>query len=79
MVDPVKVTVENKAGTLVIPAQLRTYIDPSGEFKPVATSGAKPIETQYVKGFKQIPEVGGQAVLGRQGRESTPWLTERNG
>ncbi len=24
-------------------------------------------------------EVGGQAVLGRQGRESTPWLTERHG
>ena len=24
-------------------------------------------------------KVGGQAVLGRQGRESTPWLTERHG
>ena len=25
------------------------------------------------------PQVGGQAVLGRQGRESTPWLTKRHG
>ena len=24
-------------------------------------------------------EVGGQAVLGRQGNEPTPWLTERHG
>ena len=55
VVDPVKVTFDNKTGTLVIPAQLRNYIDSSGEFKPVATSGAKPIETQYVKGFNQLP------------------------
>ena len=27
----------------------------------------------------KIESVGGQAVLGRQGRESTPWLTKRNG
>ena len=27
----------------------------------------------------KVYEVGGQAVLGRQGRESTPWLTERHG
>ncbi len=36
------------------------------------------------KGYKIITiipfdKVGGQAVLGRQGRESTPWLTERHG
>ena len=29
--------------------------------------------------FKYPDEVGGQAVLGRQIRQSTPWLTERHG
>lgn len=53
-VKPEEVTFDNKTGTLVIPAQLRNYIDSSGEFKPEA-SGPKPIETQYIKGFKQIP------------------------
>ena len=28
---------------------------------------------------KDIDEVGGQAVLGRQTSSSTPWLTERHG
>nr|MCX3330396.1 hypothetical protein [Bacillus pacificus] len=27
----------------------------------------------------EMQEVGGQAVLGRQGVYTTPWLTERNG
>ncbi len=33
-------------------------------------------DKRFVSNYK---EVGGQAVLGRQGILSTPWLTERHG
>ena len=31
------------------------------------------------KEYRFENQVGGQAVLGRQGNEPTPWLTERHG
>ena len=36
-------------------------------------------DAEFFRGLVHAEEVGGQAVLGRQSRYTTPWLTERHG
>ncbi len=69
-----------------LPAQItQTYIDyvvvvdEIGDPKKIATGAAKPTTDQRKLLMAQYCTSRRQAVLGRQGRESTPWLTERHG
>ncbi len=74
--------------SIIFLSGILTYVIPAGEYQRDEAGNIIPDSYTEIESDSRLPvyrwltapiEVGGQAVLGRQEKNTTPWLTERHG